>query len=197
MSKESRYCIVGNVPEWMRSSYSLLYGTHFCELFPKETIHSFGTIIEIYTMEDEFQKNALMCDMCEKRYFSFCMEGTTVMDIKTIANFTNNPAPSAYIGIPVQVELFDPPHGFYNILHPHITLVSPTTNIPISKLGILHEYKISELIPTCNTIVHHVQHNSGTHVTRAVRKGKQPVIAGREVVPGSLYTNESGYSVLL
>jgi len=199
MSKESRYCIVGDVPEWMKSAYSIFSHSQMCDTFPKESIHLFGTFIEKYTTEEDFQKNALMCDMCEKRYFSLLFEGDTIVDIKTIANFTNHPVPSAYVGIPVQVEMFDPPYGFYSIMNPHITLFPPSNHIHsyISKLGILHEFKLSELMPTCNTLSHHVQHKGATHVTRAVRKGKQPVLAGREIVPGSLYTNQSGYSVLM
>ena len=197
MSKEPKYCIVGNVPEWMKSAYSLFPSSQFCDTFSKETICN--TIIQQYTTEEEFQQNALICDMCEKRFFSFVFEGDVILDIKTISNFTDHPVPSAYIGVPVQVDHFDPPHGFYPIMNPHITLCSPTNTIHkyVSKLGIRHEYKLSELIPTCNTLCHHIQHETGTHVTRAVRKGKQPVIAGREVIPGSFYTNEYGYAVLL
>ena len=199
MANEKRFVIVGNAPTWMRDSYSILKADFHEDPFNSTTLLAYGTVIEVYTTEEVFQKHALMCDMMERRYFAFLFEGDTLVQMKTIADFTDNSAPSAFIAIPYKDDPFMSPPGFYSITYPHITLISPTQSIHkyVSQIGLYHEYKLSELLPTCNTLSHHVIMKGGNHITRAVRNGKKPVITANEIVPGYVYTNESGYSILM
>jgi hypothetical protein len=201
MASEKRFMIVGDVPVWMHEAYSIL-NAEFHSVVDIQGLKfssDIGTIIERYTTENVFQNHATICDMIEKRYFSFVLDGDTLIQIKTIADFTDNKAPSAYVAIPVKVEPFISPPRFYSIQYPHITIVPPNTTINkyCSDIGQLHEYKLSEMMPTLNTFSHHVMINYANHVTRSVRNGKRPVIACNEIVPGKMYTDESGYSILM
>jgi len=198
---EKLFMIVGDVPVWMHESYSVLNAEFYLSMDIQglKFGSKIGTIIERYTTEDVFQKNATICDMIEKRYFSFVFDGDVLIQIKTIADFTNNKAPSAYVAIPIKDEPFISPPGFYSIQYPHITIVPPNTTIHkyCSDIGQNHKYELSEMMPTLNTFSHHVIINYANHVTRAVRNGKKPVIACNEIVPGSMYTPQSGYSILM
>jgi hypothetical protein len=205
MANEKRFMIVGDVPEWMNASYSILNATFHQGELDHSVLLNYGTIIEVYTTENVFQQHALLCDMMEKRYFAFVIEDNRVIDIKTIANFTNHPTPSAYVALPFKDELLVAPPGFYSISYPHLTIVPPTTSISkySSTIGVYHTYKMSELIPTCNTLAHHVMTSENqtehlmNHITRAVRHGKKPIITANEIVPGTTYTSTTGYSILM
>jgi hypothetical protein len=59
-------------------------------------------------------------------------------------------------------------------------------------------YSYSELISTENTYTHHVLIGEEPHhITRMVRIGMKPVIAGKEIVSGMYYSTRIGYSVIM
>ena len=106
---------------------------------------------------------------------------------------------NGYIGVPTVHDPSAAVDDFWNVTYPHITLVPPSHKVHLSadKLGPV-EYFCSDLMLTENTYVHHVLLlDRPHHITRAVRTGKKPVLAGKEVVPGKYYTECSGHSVIM
>ena len=154
----------------------------------------FGTIICLST-EDVFGPIAYSC---ECRFFGILIQdGFIIRQKKDYVPWAK--AEGAYIGIPTLHEKEEYPPEFWAVTYPHITLVPPNHKIHLSadKLENL-DYYYSELELTENTYVHHVLMKSGPHhITRAVRNGMKPMIAGNEVTPGKMYTECVGHSVIM
>lgn len=190
---EKKFLVLGTyIPDAIRRAYTLMNA----DFNPDKINYSlYGTVIEMYENDELCKSHAIEFTMREIRYFALVLSSDdTVFSIKTIVNYIEDePPPSGYIGIPIQQEYPVITHGFNTITYPHITLVSPTDNLVIHSLIIGKEfpYEISELIPTPNTLAHHVKMPEATHhVTRAIRFGKTPVITAREITPGKLYESK-------
>jgi hypothetical protein len=155
----------------------------------------FGTIICLST-EDVFEPIA---KSCECRFFGILPfhDGFIIRQKKEYVPSAK--AEGAYIGIPTLHEKEDYPPEFWAITYPHITLVPPNHKIHLSADKLQQfDYFYSEFELTENTYVHHVLMESGPHhITRAVRNGMKPVIAGKEVSPGKMYTKCIGHSVIM
>ena len=106
---------------------------------------------------------------------------------------------NGYIGVPTVHDPILCPDNFWSVTYPHITLVPPSHTIHVHAKELRPvEYFCSELLYTENTYVHHVLlGDMPHHITRAVRQGMKPVIAGKEVFGGSHYTECSGHSVIM
>jgi len=196
---EKKFLVLGvYIPDAIRSAYTLMNA----DFNPDEIKYSdYGTVIEMYEDDEVCKSHAIEFTMREIRYFALVLSTDSVISIKTIADYiADEPPPSGYIGIPVQQDYPVITRGFNTITYPHITLVSPTDNLRIHSLilGKEFKYEISELIPTPNTLAHHVKMPEATHhVTRAVRIGKSPVITAREIIPGSIYETKKGVAVIM
>jgi len=155
----------------------------------------YGTLIAISASEETFatlSKTSL-------RFFGILVGDTYTIRTKKDYHPTSK-AESGYIAVPTFHEPATWPEGFWGVAYPHITLVPPSHKIQASaEMLFLVECFYSDLMLTENTYVHHVLlgEKQACHITRAVRHGKKPVLAGQEVVPGVRYTECSGHSVIM
>jgi hypothetical protein len=152
----------------------------------------YGTLICLSSSEESFR----LLSKTSLRFFGILIGDEYKIRIKK----DYDPAAkleNGYIGVPTFHEPMECPEGYWRVTYPHITIVPPSHKIHLSSLHLV-EYFCGELVATENTYVHHVLlGDKPHHITRAVRNGKKPVIAGHEVVPGSHYTEGSGHSVIM
>jgi hypothetical protein len=153
----------------------------------------YGTVI-CFSTHDYF---AAFASQCTSRFFGILLKGEE-MTILPKSKYVTAKLESAYIGIPTEHTATDCP-GFWSVTYPHITVVPPNHKIH-NYAGMLrtYEYEYSELISTENTYTHHVRlENDPHHITRMVRDGMKPVIAGKEIVCGTHYTRCTGHAVIM
>lgn len=154
----------------------------------------YGTLIALSTSEEFFST----LSKTPLRFFGILItsEGYRIRqkkDYDPAARLENG-----YIGVPTVHDPSAAVDGFWNVTYPHITLVPPSHKVYLSADKLIPvEYFCSDLMLTENTYVHHVLLDQPHHITRAVRNGKKPVLAGKEVVPGKYYTECSGHSVIM
>ena len=192
LESEKRFLVLTNVSHPILDAYRIMNAA--IHPFDFEPDDSFGTVICLST-EDVFEPIA---KKCKCRFFGILIrpEGYTIRQKK---DYVAAKAEGAYIGVPTlhDGDIFH--EEFWAVTYPHITIVPPNHKIHLSadKLGPV-DYFCSELMRTENTYVHHVLLGEEPHhITRGVRNGMKPVIAGKEVVPGKMYTECTGHSVIM
>jgi hypothetical protein len=157
---------------------------------------TYGTVIGFSTSEQHFHSVA----HCSCRFFGILLkeDGSLVIFPKS-KYVTGAKLESAYLGIPTEHTKLTCPEGFWAVTYPHITIVPPNHKIhQYARLLREFNYSYSELISTENTYSHHVLiGDESHHITRMVRNGMKPVIAGKEIVHGTHYENVTGYAVLM
>jgi hypothetical protein len=174
-------------------AYRIMNAT-ICPFDSDQDRSPFGTIICLST-QDVFEPIATTC---ECRFFGILIQDGFIIRQKK-DYIPSAPAESAYIGIPTVHDAEEYPPEFWAVTYPNITLVPPNHKIHLSadKLEYL-DYFYGELTLTENTYVHHVLMKEGSyHITRAVRNGMKPAIAGTEVTPVNRYTECEGHSVIM
>ena len=156
----------------------------------------FGTVICLSTSGDYFSEVA---NRCSARFFGILINETGYTILPKSKYVTGAKLESAYIGIPTEHSKEGCPDGFWEVSYPHITMVPPNHKI-FNYADMLHdyEYTFSELISTENTYSHHVLvGDEPHHITRMVRNGMKPVIAGKEIVSGTHYTRTNSHAVIM
>jgi hypothetical protein len=155
----------------------------------------FGTVICFSTSDSYF---SAVANQCTCRFFGILLnESCTILPKSKYCPGAK--LESAYIGIPTEHSAEVCPDGFWKVAYPHITIVPPNHKI-YNYAGMLHdyEYSYSDLISTENTYTHHVLIGEESHhITRMVRDGMKPVIAGKEIVSGTHYTTCVGHAVIM
>lgn len=158
-------------------------------------ITQYGTLICLATLDAYL---AILARKTPIRFFGILIgeHGYTIKQKKDYLPMSR--LENGYIGVPTLHESLECPEGFWSVAYPHITLVPPSHKIYLSSDQLKPvDYFTSELMTTENTMVHHVLMDEPHHITRAVRNGMKPVIAGKEVVGGSHYTECRGHSVIM
>jgi len=156
---------------------------------------SFGTVICLSTSGEYFSEVA---NRCASRFFGILIQETYTILPKS-KYVKGAKLESAYIGIPTEHSKEGCPDGFWEVSYPHITMVPPNHKI-FNYADMLqdYEYTYSELISTENTYTHHVLIGEDPHhITRMVRIGMKPVIAGKEIVSGTHYSRMNGHAVIM
>ena len=156
----------------------------------------YGTVICLSTTDTYFSEVA---HRCEGRFFGLLIQEDDCVILPKSKFVTGAKLESAYIGIPTEHETVDCPEGFWTVSYPHITVVPPNHKIH-NYAGMIREYTFvySELISTENTYTHHALIGEDPHhITRMVRTGMKPVIAGKEIVAGNHYSRCTSYAVIM
>jgi hypothetical protein len=173
--------------------------------YEKVDMTPFGTVICLSTTDGFFSDVA---HQCEGRFFGLVTttyaEDAMVEVLPKSKFVTGAKLDNAYIGIPTDHPPITCPEGFWEVTYPHITLVPPNHKIH-NYGGMLRNYVFShtDLLTTENTYVHHAvigPDKEPHHITRLVRNGMKPVIAGKELegkrfVYGTRYT--VGHAVIM
>jgi hypothetical protein len=196
LSTELPFLIITNV-----ESHPLLRSYHIMNatvISPTECIDfsKYGTII-CFSMSDEYF--SIVANQCSSRFFGILLREESFEIVPKSKYCQGAKLESAYIGIPTAHSKETCPDGFWEVTYPHITIVPPNHKIH-NYAGMLHEYEYSysELISTENTYTHHVLIGEEPHhITRMVRDGMKPVIAGKEIVSGTHYTTCVGHAVIM
>lgn len=157
-------------------------------------LSDYGTVICFSTHDDYFASIA----SCAARFFGILLKGEEMV-ILPKSKYVDAKLESAYIGIPTEHTATECPEGFWCVTYPHVTVVPPNHKIHnYSGMLRMYEYSYSELISTENTYTHHVWlDNDPHHITRMVRDGMKPVIAGKEIGCGTYYISCTGHAVIM
>ena len=164
--------------------------------FSEVDLSPYGTVIGFSTSEKHFHT---LANQCSCRFFGILLQDGSFVILPKSKYVTGAKLESAYMGIPTPHPALDCPEGFWSVTYPHITMVPPNHKIH-QYAGMLqeYEYSYSELISTENTYTHHALiGDEPHHITRMVRNGMKPVIAGKEIVCGTQYTLSKGHAVLM
>ncbi len=205
LSTERPFLIVTDVEDHpMLQSYRVMRATI---MKPYETVDvtPFGTVICLSTTDGYFSDVA---HQCACRFFGIVLRdgsGSGSVEVLPKSKYvTGAKLDNAYIGIPTDHTPLTCPEGFWEVSYPHITLVPPNHKIH-NYAGMLRNcvFSYSDLITTENTYTHHAMvgpDKEPHHITRLVRNGMKPVIAGKEIVgKDAVYGNRysTGHAVIM
>jgi len=200
LSTERPFLIVTDMDDHpILQSYRVMRAT-FIAPYEDVDMTPFGTVICVSTHDGYFSDVAHKCSV---RFFGLVVSEAIVVIPKSMY-VTGAKLDNAYIGIPTDHTPLTCPEGFWEISYPHITLVPPNHKIH-NYAGMIRNYTFSysELITTENTYTHHARlgpDHEPHHITRLVRNGMKPVIAGKEIVGKEVvYGNRysTGHAVLM
>lgn len=194
LDTEKQFLVITNIDGPMHDAYRIMHAD-IVSFDDDYDVTVYGTVICISNTDERFKEVAIKCTC---RFFGILVDPYVIRTKKDYVPSAK--AESAYIGVPTSHDVLIWPDDYWGITYPHITLVPPTHKIHTCSEKLFPvEYFMSEILMTENTCVHHVlfENDAPHHITRAVRNGMKPVIAGKEVIGGTQYTECRGHSVIM